>query len=203
MKTPIILLYKRVLCFSIGIFCTGIGLGFCDMAGLGMDCLAVFSDGISKITKIPLSIINSSVNLILAGTAWFLSKRQVTLWTFLSPFILALGIETANIYVFRISDSGIAFFFCLSGILLMVFGTTLSISADIGKAPYDALVFAVMDKTAKRYAFIRGGFDAFWLTSGILIGGTFGIGTLLILLFFGRLVEIFKRLIDCVVLEPD
>lgn len=83
----------------------------------------------------------------------------------------------------------------LFGMSLIAFGTALSIEAGIGKSPYDAFIFGIMNCTGKGYAQIRWGVDGFCLLAGMVIGGSWGPGTLVSLLAVGKFMEAFQRVI--------
>ena len=184
---------KKITCFVTGVFLMGLGLGVCNKAGLGIDCLGTFSSGLSITLSAALSVSNSLVNLSLAVIAWILDKRQVTLWSFLGPLIHSFGIETASWLPFMPDRLIVSLFLCLGGIIILSFGNALSIAADMGKTPYDALIYGIMAKTGKGYVWIRGILDLFWFLSGTLLGGIWGAGTLLIMLLSGRFIEGFRK----------
>ena len=68
-----------------------------------------------------------------------------------------------------------------------------TIRADMGKSPYDAFIFAVMPRAGKGYAVIRWGMDAAWLAAGALLGGVWGVGTVLALVLIGKMTEGFGK----------
>lgn len=173
----------------------GIGIGICNVAGWGMDPLSVFADGVARTASISFSISSYLIYVLLAGAGWGLDRRQVTLWSFVSPFATSLGIEAAMRVLPAMQVSAVSLFCYLAGITVMSLGIALTIQADMGKSPYDAFIFALIPRVGKGYAVIRWGLDALWLTAGVLLGGVWGVGTVLALGLIGKLTEAFGRLL--------
>lgn len=178
-----------------GSFLLGMGVGICNVAGWGMDPLAVFADGAAKASALSFSISNYLIYVLLAAAAWGLDRRQVTLWSFVCPFATSLGIEAVMRMLPRMGLSAISLVCYLIGIAFMSLGIAFTIRADMGKSPYDAFIFAVMPRVGRGYAVIRWGMDAVWLVAGALLGGVWGVGTVLALVLIGKMTEGFGRLL--------
>lgn len=179
-----------------GSFLLGIGVGICNVAGWGMDPLSVLADGVARTASFSFSISSYLIYLLLAGAGWGLDRRQVTLWSFVSPFATSLGIEAAMRVLPAMRVSAVSLFCYLAGITVMSLGIALTIRADLGKSPYDAFIFALMPRVGKGYAVIRWGLDAVWLVAGALLGGVWGLGTVLALGLIGKLTEGFGKVFD-------
>lgn len=187
---------ERMALLLGGAFLMGVGIGLCNVADWGMDPLAVLVSGISKTLTASFSLCNYFVYLIMAIAAWRLDKRQVTIWSFITPFTCSLGIEAVMRILSYMPHSIISFACYLAGISVMAFGISLSVKAQMGKSPYDALIYAAMTCTGKSYSLIRWGMDGAWLILGAILGGACGVGTVMALLLVGKLVELFNRLLN-------
>ncbi len=178
-----------------GAFLMGAGIGLCNVAGWGMDPLAVLVSGVSRSLAVSFSLCNYILYLLMAAAAWRLDARQVTVWSFMTPFACSLGIEAVMRALPPLPHSVLSFACYLAGITVMSLGIALSVKAQMGKSPYDALIYAAMTRTGKNYAPIRWGMDAAWLIVGIALGGACGVGTVAALLITGKLVETFNKLL--------
>lgn len=186
---------KKAELFLSGSFLLGIGIGLCNVAGWGVDPLAVFTSGISETMNISFSIVNSIVYLIMAVLAGILDRTQVTVWTFFSPFATSLGIEVLMRVVPSMPITIFSFICYLAGIVIMAVGIALSVEANVGKSPYDALIFTLMTCMGKKYSAIRWPLDGLWLGIGFILGGAWGIGTVLALATVGKLMELVQKII--------
>ena len=179
-----------------GSFLLGAGVGICHAAGWGTDPLSVFADGLAKTAALSFSVSSYLIYVLLAGVGWSLDRRQVTLWSFVSPFATSLGIEAVLRLLRPMQLSALSLICYLAGIAVMALGIAFTIRADMGKSPYDAFIFAVMARTGKGYAVIRWGTDVLWLAAGAWLGGVWGVGTVLALALNGKLTEVFGRTLD-------
>ncbi|GAC1373754.1 MAG: membrane protein [Ktedonobacteraceae bacterium] len=75
------------------------------------------------------------------------------------------------------------------GILVMGVGTALYIAPHLGAGPRDGLMLRLHTLTHRRIALVRAGIECSALLLGILLGGSFGIGTFLFALGIGPAVE--------------
>ncbi len=154
-----------------------------------------FCPGLSAGLGINMSVIDLSIYLLMCLAAFFLDRKQLSVWTCTAPFATSFGIETVLSVIPQMSRNIAAFLIYLFGMSLIAFGTALSIQAGIGKSPYDAFIFGIMNCTGKGYAQIRWGVDGFCLLAGMVIGGSWGPGTLVSLLAVGKFMEAFQRVI--------
>jgi uncharacterized membrane protein YczE len=75
------------------------------------------------------------------------------------------------------------------GIWLIGPGSAFYIGADFGAGPRDTLMLVGSRRTGRRVGLVRAVLEVCALAVGILLGGTFGIGTILFALAVGPVVE--------------
>jgi uncharacterized membrane protein YczE len=81
--------------------------------------------------------------------------------------------------------------YLLAGILLNAVATALYIGARMGPGPRDGLMTGLVRRTGRSIRLIRGGLEVTVVVAGILLGGTFGVGTILYAVCIGPLVQVF------------
>ena len=77
----------------------------------------------------------------------------------------------------------------VAGIVLIGPATAFYIGADFGAGPRDTLMLVGARRTRFRVGIVRGTLELCALIAGILLGGTFGAGTVLFALLVGPIVE--------------
>jgi uncharacterized membrane protein YczE len=77
----------------------------------------------------------------------------------------------------------------LGGIALIGPASALYIGADLGAGPRDTLMLVGARRTGFRIGIVRAGLELTALVIGIVLGGTFGVGTVLFALGVGPIVE--------------
>jgi uncharacterized membrane protein YczE len=77
----------------------------------------------------------------------------------------------------------------LAGIVLIGPATAFYIGADLGAGPRDTLMLVGARRTRFRIGIVRGTLELTALVIGIILGGTFGVGTVLFAFGVGPIVE--------------
>lgn len=89
------------------------------------------------------------------------------------------------------------------GCVILAFGMTIVINSDAGTGPNDLVAIVVADKLKKNFGLTRIFFDVLFVGVGFLLGGAFGIGTLICAFLVGPVANIFlpvnKNWIDALV----
>ena len=176
----------------------GVGIGLCNFANLGVDPMSVRVLGTYQRLHVSFGMMNLLISLLQLLIAYLLDKKNVTIATLLAMIFVSVGIDTFGLL--HLSEALSVFPFdylwLLGGIAVYCFGIALSQLPHCGYTSYDGVIFGLQRYTNFSYHTIRWGIDLTFLVSGILLKGTAGIGTLMILLLAGRLIEIFYELLE-------
>ncbi len=99
-------------------------------------------------------------------------------------------------------DAGLFFRICILalGCVILAFGMTIVIQSDAGTGPNDLVAIVISDKLHKKFSIIRVLTDACFVAAGWLLGGVFGIGTIICAALVGPVAGLFlpfnKRLVE-------
>jgi uncharacterized membrane protein YczE len=135
---------------------------------------------------------NVAVAIVVLGIGWSLGGRPgvgtVANAVLVGTFIQVLTSLSA---VTGLAHDGLA-----TRIVLLVLGIALIgpasafyIGADFGAGPRDTLMLVGARRTQFRIGLVRGTLELIALGTGIVLGGTFGIGTVLFAFLVGPIVE--------------
>ena len=176
----------------------GVGIGLCNFANLGVDPMSVLVLGTYQRLHVSFGMMNLLISLLQLLIAYLLDKKNVTIATLLAMIFVSVGIDTFGLLYLSEALSVFPFdyLWLLGGIAVYCFGIALSQLPHCGYTSYDGVIFGLQKYTNFSYHTIRWGIDLTFLVSGILLKGTAGIGTLMILLLAGRLIEIFYELLE-------
>jgi uncharacterized protein len=180
---------KRAIILVAGLFLMGMGAAVTVQSELGNPPWTVLAQGLGKQLNIPL------------GWAFFLVSCAVLLtWI---PLRVLPGFGTlANTVVFAASlqfgvtaipqqdNFVISLLMVLLGISLVGFGTAVYVTCGLGSGPRDGWMIGVNKRTGFRIWKIRFGMEFFALSAGFILGGTVGIGTVLVMLLIGQTIAI-------------
>lgn len=185
---------KRYTLLILGLFVCALGSVCLLKSNLGLSPWDVLHQGVSKNTGITigqasiiLGVLITILDIILGqpiGLGTVLNFILIGLFVDLLLFIDIIPIGE-NIF-FRIFE-------VLAGIFFYAYGTYLYMSQGMGCGPRDGLMQILTKRLNKPVGFIKNSIEIFAFVSGWLLGGKFGIATILTALLTGPLLQrIFK-----------
>ncbi len=182
---------QRYMIFTLGSLIMGIGIGFCNFAELGVDPMSVLVLGTYQRIHVSFGVMNFLICMIQMLITFFLNRKTITLATLIAMAAVSLGIDA---FALLSIPSNLALFpyqyaWLILGIVLYCFGIAMSQLPECGYNTYDGVIFGIQKYLHVSYHQIRWGIDLTMLSIGYFLGGTVGIGTLLILLMAGKLIE--------------
>ena len=183
---------ERLLRLGIGLWLYGLSVALMIRGAIGASPWDVFHQGMAL--HVPISfgmvMILASVAVLLA---WIPLRQMPGLGTLantllIGPFAdlnLAL-IATPESLVLRVV-------FMLAGVLVCAFATGLYIGAQLGPGPRDGLMTGLARRTGRSIRLVRTLIEISVLLAGVLLGGVFGIGTIVFALGVGPVTQFFLR----------
>ncbi|MBP3890878.1 MAG: hypothetical protein J6D29_01760 [Solobacterium sp.] len=197
---------KRILMSLIGVVITAISVGLFKLAAFGVDPFQAFMAGLDQLIPIDFGTLYMLANAVLLLFALVFDRHYIGIATFINLFLL--GYITDFSYRFFqsvfVSPSFLVRIVCLLvGIVVLTFGASLYITADLGVSTYDAIALIIAHTWKKgEFQYVRIGSDFVCVLLGILLFlvgkgdiknvPTFvGIGTIITAFFMGPLIEFF------------
>jgi uncharacterized membrane protein YczE len=159
---------------------------------LGLSPWDVLNQGLAKHTPLSFGMANVAVAIVVLGIGWSLGGRPgvgtVANAVLVGTFIQVLTSLSA---VTGLAHDGLAMRIVLLvlGIALIGPASAFYIGADFGAGPRDTLMLVGARRTQFRIGLVRGTLELIALGTGIVLGGTFGIGTVLFAFLVGPIVE--------------
>lgn len=182
-------LLKRLVQLIIGEVAFGIGIGLMLRSGLGLPPWDVLHQGLAVQLGLTVgiwSILMSFLVLIL----WLPLRERYGIGTLLNAVIIGVMIDLTALVVPDASNTWIAVVMMTVGILIIAVSSGMYIGANLGPGPRDGLMTAIA-RRGPSIRLTRVIMEVTVLVIGVLLGGTFGIGTILYALLMGPLVQLF------------
>ena len=201
------MLKKKIAMSLFGVLICAVAVGIFKIAALGVDPFQSFMSGMDQLIPIEFGTLYVIVNACLLLFSLIVDRTRIGIATFINLFLL--GYITQYTYEFLqtvIVDPSMPMrFLCLAvGIVVLCFGSSLYMTADLGVSTYDAvaIVFSYKWKLGK-FQYVRIACDCVCVALGTVIfligGGTWsqiptviGIGTIITAFFMGPLIEVFN-----------
>jgi uncharacterized membrane protein YczE len=176
----------------VGLFVFALGIVLILESKLGLSPWDVLNQGLSKHSPLSFGMANVVVAVVVLFLGWSLGGRP-GIGTVANALLVGSFIQglTAIDAVIGLADDGLAVRIPLLvlGIVLIGPGSALYIGADFGAGPRDTLMLVGAHRTGWRVGLVRGALEICALAIGIVLGGTFGAGTVLFALGVGPIVE--------------
>jgi uncharacterized membrane protein YczE len=182
----------RALSLLVGLFLFALGVVCILESRLGLSPWDVLNQGIAKHTPLSFGMANVAVAVVVLFVAWSLGGRPgigtVANAVLVGSFIQGL---TAIGAVTSLSHQPLAVRIVLlvGGVALIGPASAFYIGADFGAGPRDTLMLVCSRRTHARIALVRATLEICALVGGIVLGGRFGVGTVLFALGVGPCIE--------------
>lgn len=186
---------KKVSLAMVGIFLVCIGVAFNNNTGLGNDPVGIIYDGLRAffhISLVRLGFVSNFLNVVLIIVLLLIGRHYVNIGTFmyLVPygFFITIG---SNLYPLIFQNSELITRLCggAAGITLYYIGISLFVAADIGVDPFNGFMLTIRDKTGWSIRRSKITFDVVLMTTGFLLGGKFGLITIVTVLTTGPTIQ--------------
>ena len=197
---------RRILMSLAGVLICAVSVGIFKIAALGVDPFQSLMSGLDNLIPIPFGTLYVLVNLALLVFSLVVDRRNIGIATFINLFLL--GYITQFTYellqVWLPEPSMLVRVGCLiAGIVIICFGSSLYMTANLGVSTYDAVAVVLSGKwKLGQFKYVRICCDLVCVLLGtgffLLSGGTIaqiptiaGVGTIITAFFMGPLIQFF------------
>lgn len=186
---------KTFLVLILGLWLFGTGEAFLIDASIGQSPWVVLADGLAKTLDMTIGQ-TTFLTSVLVLLLWIPLKRRPGMGTLMNILVIAVAIDVMTPLLPTPTNVVAQTVEVLFGILLVGFASALYITCNVGSGPRDGLMTGLNEKTGIRIGRVRTGIEVIVLTSGWLLGGVVGVGTLLFALLIGQSVAIAFGLVE-------
>ena len=192
-------LVRDYLIMIIGAIVIGIGVAFIVSANVGGDAMTTFEQGLTLTFHISLPIAMIIANGIFVVLLLVFAKDNISIDTVLSPLFISAGSKVGLLFMPSLDDMIIRYVFFFIGLGIAGVGIAIGAQSETGSNPYDGFVLALSKKINKSYSIVRPVMDAGLLVIGILLKGTFGVGTFIAIFCMGPVANFFIKIFSKVI----
>jgi uncharacterized membrane protein YczE len=189
----------RAAALLFGLFLFALGVVLLLESRLGLSPWDVLNQGIAKHTPLSFGMANVAVAVIVLFVAWSLGGSP-GIGTVANALLVGSFIQglTSIPALTRLQHDplGARIAMLVAGVALIGPASAFYIGANFGAGPRDTLMLVGARRTRVRIAVVRGTLELCALVAGIVLGGTFGIGTVLFALGVGPCIEASFRLME-------
>lgn len=193
-------LIKKYIVFAIGILVFGFGIAFSNVSLFGGNSMAVLVSGVYKHLPLSYGTCNLIVGAIEVIVGYFCEKKNVTFATLFGLFCGSYSIDFANLFIKETSLLSVRIIYMIAGIILYCLGLAIQQIGKCGYSNLDCFIFG-LGKIFKidKYHTIRWIVDIAFIILGVLLGAIVGVGTILLFIVSGVLIEFFVEILKKVI----
>jgi uncharacterized membrane protein YczE len=191
---------RRLSQLVVGLVQFGLGVGLMLQSGLGVPPWDVLHQGLAVRFGLTVGIWSVIVSVVVL-LAWIPLGERFGPGTVLNAVIIGVMIDVTAALVPEPESPWTAWPMLLTGVLLIGIASGMYIGARLGPGPRDGLMTGIA-RRGPSIRLTRSVIEVTVLAAGWLLGGTFGVGTVIFALAIGPLVHFFLPRWEMVPTEP-
>tara|TARA_B100000497_G_scaffold19203_1_gene22739 strand:- start:1342 stop:1944 length:603 start_codon:yes stop_codon:yes gene_type:complete len=178
---------RRMPQLLLGLFFCGFGLAFTIEANLGLNSWDVFHDGFSKLVNVKIGFAGVITGFILL-LGWIPLKQVPFIGTIINILTIGNVIDLTMLYLPAPELMYVRHLYLYFGTIVFAMGVGLYIGAGLGPGPRDGIMTGI-SKLGPSIRVTRIGIDFSAFMLGVLLGGSYGYGTVVMVLSVGPIVQ--------------
>ena len=177
-----------------GLALVGIGIAFTKQANLGLGPWDVLNDGLAQVTGIQLGTASIIIG-VLVMLFWIPFREKPGIGTVTNLLLIGVFMNLALAVVRSANGLFLRSVWLIAGLLLAGIGSVLYLGSKLGAGPRDGLMLGLSRKTGWSVRLTRTALEVGVLIAGWLLGGAVGVGTGVIALTIGPVIQFMSRVI--------
>ena len=201
-QKKIIQVISRLFILLTGLIIAHLGVTLFIQTNLGSDPFNVFVQGIFRTLSLILPFpwlthgyTHIGISFLIILILLFVDKSYIKIGTLLC---MILGGPIIDIFTLLLKDhinaslsTPLRIVILSLGCVILAFGMTIVINSEAGTGPNDLVAIVISDKVHKPFSIMRIVVDAAFVVTGFLLGGVFGIGTIICAFLVGPVAGFF------------
>lgn len=179
-KRSLMHIWNRLPKLILGFIIIAIGTNLTLYANLGLNPWGTFHQGVTNITGLTFGVVSQLTGLLIILLSLTI-KIYPGIGTLFNMYFIGLFIDIIDRLNFIPASDNlfVRIVYLLLGTLLLNYGIYVYISCLLGAGPRDGLLVGLVKITGISVSAVRPAIEITILIIGILMGGTYGIGTII------------------------
>ncbi|GAB6106866.1 YczE/YyaS/YitT family protein [Fusibacter bizertensis] len=164
----------------LGFIIIAVGINLTIYANMGLNPWGTFHQGVSNITGIRFGTVSQLTGIVIILLSLFI-KLYPGIGTILNMIFIGYFVDLFDqLHLIPLPDTfTIRTIYLLLGTLLFNYGIFVYLSCELGAGPRDGLLVGLVKMTGLNVSIMRPIIEVTIVAIGILLGGSYGVGTLL------------------------
>ncbi|MEG0754045.1 MAG: YitT family protein [Angelakisella sp.] len=197
---------KKIATYFLGMAVLTLGQNLFVQAGIGAGAFDSFCVGLSSLTPISAGSWVAILSVVMMFLSALLEKRKPQFSVLISSFVFGLFFDFWNLLLASViavplpTDGKIITF--TAGLLLAPLGTAIYFTTRFPKSAYDEIIVAITSAFHLPIWASKNIIEIIMILLGICVGGPIAIGTLIIALAFGPILQKYLTLLEKKAIKP-
>lgn len=179
----------KTLIVIAGSIISAYGITLAIGAGFGGATLAILWQGLTNVTGMSIGTASLVVAVVMIIFAFLYDRKQINVGTVLYQIVYSAFVDVFNKIQHYADVKAVNFMLMLFGIVIFSIGTGLYSAANFGRGSYEAVTFSLAEKNGWKIKTVRMILDILMVVVGVLLGGKFGICTIVTVLLSGPIIQ--------------
>ena len=186
---------RRLATLLVGLWVFGAGEAALIASELGNSPWTVFAEGVSVQTPLTVGAATVATSFLVL-LLWIPLRQRPGLGTIANAIVVGIAID-ATLVLLPDADAtplAVRWLELFAGIAIVAVGSAIYLGTALGAGPRDGLMTGLHRVTGRPVALVRALIELSALAIGVVLGGTFGVGTVAFALLIGPAVATALRL---------
>lgn len=179
---------RRLVQLYLGLALYALSMGLFIRADLGVMPWDVLHQGLERWLPISFGAVTIAVGAVVL-LAWIPLRQRPGLGTVSNVLVIGVVVDLVLAALPEQHVMGVRIAFLAAGVMLNAVATAAYIGARFGPGPRDGLMTGIVARTGWKVRWVRTAIEVGVVGAGWLLGGTFGVGTLVYAVAVGPLVH--------------
>ena len=181
---------RRLVQLYAGLVLYGFSDALMVLGDLGLAPWSVLHQGVAELSGRPIGQCAIALGLMVL-LLWIPLRQRPGIGTVANVVVIAVAVDAALLLLPPVDGLAPRIALLLGGVLLNGVATAAYVGARLGPGPRDGLMTGLAARTGWSVRLVRTGLEVVVLSTGWLLGGTVGVGTVLYALAIGPLTQAF------------
>lgn len=187
---------RKIPRLLVGLVVLALGIYLTRLSHFGLSPWSAFHDGLERVTGIGFGYITQIVGVIIMVFSILVFHTKIGIGTILNVLLVGPIIELYQVVYYVFPETlFVQILIFMGGLLIMTFGRSLYISSELGQGPRDGLFIGLARTTRFEVKYIKLTIEFIVFVIGYLLGGTIGVGTILVVVLSGYLIQFYFKLL--------
>ncbi|WP_280474412.1 YczE/YyaS/YitT family protein [Nocardia asiatica] len=183
------MLVRRLVALYAGLWLYGFSMAVMVRAELGLDPWDVFHQGVAKHVPLSFGTVTAITGVVVLA-AWIPLRQAPGLGTVSNVVVIALSVDAGLAWLPSWDSPAVRIGAMVAAVVSNAVASVLYIGAGMGPGPRDGLMTGLVRRTGKSVWVVRTAIEVSVLTTGFVLGGSIGIGTLVYAFGIGPLIHL-------------